>query len=112
MKSTISGDPSSPVVAKTAIFSNSVQFDSSSCGLFVVLVPYLLIYLSILRPSCNELQLINFVRHFIHGMHMGQSPNARKICSWLMFAIATNWFVPNRNIEQLDQFHPLGKPYQ
>jgi hypothetical protein len=56
---------------KNAISPTNVQFGTPSCGLFEVLILYLLIHLSIVRPSCDDLQLIDCVRNVIHGMHMG-----------------------------------------
>ena len=43
---------------RRSFYTYCVQFDGKSCGLFGVLVPYLLIHLSILRPSCDELSII------------------------------------------------------
>jgi hypothetical protein len=76
----------------------------------VLLVPFLLIQLSILRPSCNEQQLIDHVRNFILGMQMGNSPNARKMRNWVMFVIATNQIVPNGKQVTTRSIPSLGQP--
>jgi hypothetical protein len=91
-------------------FHSEVQDDSCSCGLFLLLVPFLLIQLSILRPSCGEQSLIEYVRNVAVDMRIGNSPNAEKMRNWMMFALATNQIVPNGKQVTTRSMPALGQP--
>ena len=99
-----------PPWTRQSFFPRKVQEDSSSCGLFVLLVPFLLIQLSMLRPSCDEQLTIEFVRNFVRGMQMGIGPNAKKMRNWVMFSIATNQIVPNGKQVATRSIPALGQP--
>jgi hypothetical protein len=76
----------------------------------VLLVPFLLIQLSILRPSCDELSLIDYVRNVADGMQFGNSQNASKMRNWVMFVLATNQIVPNGKQVASRSIPALGQP--
>jgi hypothetical protein len=95
---------------RRSFYTFCVQFDGKSCGLFGVLVPYLLIHLSILRPSCDELSIINFVRNFSFEMQLGSSQNAAVMRNWIVFSIATNQIIPNGKQVATRSFPSLGQP--
>jgi hypothetical protein len=91
-------------------FHREVQDDSCSCGLFLLPVPFLLIQLLILCPSCGEQSLIEHVRNVAVDMRFGNSPNAEKMQNWVMFALATNQIVPNGNQVATRSMPALGQP--